>query len=592
MNNIIRVVFGKKTSTSSNEQRPAQPLSRKQCISNPEGGWEPTGFDDNGHYVILSRKTGQLVTLSPRSLDENTLRAVVGSQYCDQNYAEHDSKLEKKVFSPSCLAGEIREKCDGRGRVDLSRVRSPGFYFDAGQLVVHFGNEVYQARGEPVDTTPGEALYVSGPSLGFSFNTPAATQEEVRQLEEAVKGFNFQTTFDSVALLGWLVTAVFGAVVENRPILAVTAERGSGKTTLIEFLSRLLGQQAFRRDGVPTVAQVIYELENRSAALLVDEFEAKGTTKKAVEDFLSLVRTSFTKSTDARIARVIAGRMRSYNPPAGVLVAGIALPVFDDASDTRTVRVQMQPLTGGSQRATNSLLDLSNRDAVEELGARIRRMLIGRWHILVAAQKAVREMLVGFGHEARAADLFSPLVAGYVALTSEELPSQERLAALLEECQLTTVVVRDVQRDGEVCLSLLLNRRVAIFESVDGKSVKSHERIRDVVKRTIGSGSDTETRQGLIRQLEKFGLRPLWRRTDNEWKLIVATSEMNSGMRRLMQGTPWSSGGWKDVLSRLPGAVTGQQRVDGMSQKVVELCISPDLISPDTEGDYELPAGA
>lgn len=281
MNNIIRVIFGKKTFTSSNEQRPAQPLLHKQRISNPEGGWEPAGFDDNGHYVILSRKTGQLVTLSPRSLDENTLRAVVGSQYCDQNYAVHDSKLEQDVFSPRSLAGEIRQECDGRGRVDPSRVRSPGFYSDAGQLVVHFGNEVYQANGEPVDTTPGEALYVSGKSLGFSFNTSTATQEEVRRLEDAVKGFNFQGTFDSVALLGWFVTAVFGAVVENRPILAVTAERGSGKTTLIELLSRLLGPQAFRRDGVPTVAQVIYELENRSAALLVDEFEAKGAKKKA-----------------------------------------------------------------------------------------------------------------------------------------------------------------------------------------------------------------------------------------------------------------------------------------------------------------------
>lgn len=592
MNNIIRAVFGKKKSSSSNDQLPAQSLPRKQSISNPDGGWEPAGFDDNGHYVILSRKTGRLVTLSPRSLDENTLRAVVGSQYCDQNHGEHDSKLEKEVFSSTSLAGKIREECDGRGRVDLSSVRSPGFYSDTGGLVVHFGNEVYKASGDPVDTTPGEAVYVSGQCLGFSFNTPMATQEEVRRLEEAVRGFNFQTTFDSVALLGWFVTAVFGAVVENRPILAVTAERGSGKTTLIELLSALLGPQAFRRDGVPTVAQVIYELENRSAALLVDEFEANSAKKKPVEDFLSLVRTSFTKSTDARIARVIAGRIRLYNPPAGVLVAGIALPAFDDASDTRTVRIQMQPLTAGSQRATNPLLDLSNRNAVEELGAKIRRMLIGRWDVLVTAQKVVRRMLIGFGHEARAADLFSPLIAGYVALTSEELLSQERLAALLEECQLTTVVVRDVQRDGEVCLSLLLNRRVVIFEAVGGKLVKSHERIRDVIRRIIGSDADTETRQALIRQLEKFGLRPLWRCATNEWKLVVATSEMNSGMRRLMQGTPWSSGGWKDVLSRLPGAVMGQQRVDGMSQKVVELCISPDLISPDSEGDYELPADA
>jgi hypothetical protein len=103
---------------------------------------------------------------------------------------------------------------------------------------------------------------------------------------------------------------------------------------------------------------------------------------------------------------------------------------------------------------------------------------------------------------------------------------------------------------------------------------------------------DLETRQALIKQLEKFGLRPVWKRSANEWKLVVATSEMNTGMRRLMQGTPWSSGGLKDVLSRLPGAIIGQQRVDGMSQKVVELCLGEELIAPDFDGGYELPQAA
>ncbi len=324
MNKIIHASFGKKSSTPGTDDVAARTQYNKQRISHPEGGWEPVGFDDKGHYVILSRKTGRLVTLSSKSLDEKTLLGVVGSQYCAQNHLVHDSKLEKEVFSPSSLEDAIREECDGRGLVDLRQVRSPGFYVDDGALLVHFGNEVYESNGEPVDTTPGKTVYVSGESLGFLFGTSIATPEEVQGLEKAVKGFNFRSRFDGVALLGWFVTAVFGAVVGHRPILAVTAERGSGKTTLIELLSALLGPQAFRRDGVPTVAQVIYELENRSAALLVDEFEAKGTKKKPVEDFLELARTSFTLSKDARIARVIAGRLRSYNPPAGVLVAGIA----------------------------------------------------------------------------------------------------------------------------------------------------------------------------------------------------------------------------------------------------------------------------
>ena len=592
MNKIIHAVFGKKTSISSDKQRPAQTLYGMQCISNPDGGWEPVGFDEKGHYVLLSRKTGRLVTLGPRSLDGSTLRAVIGSQHCDENYAETDSKLEKEVFSHDELAETIRKECDAQGLVNLGGIRSPGFYCDDGKLLVHFGNEVYYANGRPVDTTPRSTIYESGPSLGFSFGTPAATQEEVQRLEEVVRGFNFQTSFGSVAVLGWFATAVFGAVVDNRPILAVTAERGSGKTTLIELLSAMLGPQAMRRDGVPTVAQVIYELENRSAALLVDEFEAQGSKKKPLEDFLSLVRTSFTKSKDARITRVIAGRMRSFNPPAGVLVAGIALPVFDDASNTRTVRIQMQMLSTNSPRVSSPLLDSSNRDEIEEFGARIRRLLVGRWDVLVSTQKIVRGMLVGLGHEARAADLFSPLIAGYVALTSEELPSQQRLEELLEECQLTTAEVKTVHRDGDLCLSLLLNRRVVIYEAVGGKPVKSHKRVRDVIGRIMSSYLDDEMRRALMRQLEKFGLRPLWKSTTNQWKLVVATSEMNNGLRRLMQGTPWSSGGWKDVLSRVHGAVMGQQRVDGMSQKVVELCLTEDLISPESGDEYELPEAA
>lgn len=38
--------------------------------------------------------------------------------------------------------------------------------------------------------------------------------------------------------------------------------------------------------------------------------------------------------------------------------------------------------------------------------------------------------------------------------------------------------------------------------------------------------------------------------------------------------------------------VMGQQRVDGMSQKVVELCLTEELISPDSDGEYELPEAA
>lgn len=106
-----------------------------------------------------------------------------------------------------------------------------------------------------------------------------------------------------------------------------------------------------------------------------------------------------------------------------------------------------------------------------------------------------------------------------------------------------------------------------MFCTVGGKVVKSHERIRDVIRCVVGSEAAAETRQSLILQLEKFGLRPMWKTATKEWKLMVCTSEMNSGMRRLMTGTPWSSGGWRDVLSRLPGAMSGSSALMACHRK-------------------------
>ncbi|MEM8518314.1 hypothetical protein [Janthinobacterium sp. CAN_S7] len=168
------------------------------------------------------------------------------------------------------------------------------------------------------------------------------------------------------------------------------------------------------------------------------------------------------------------------------------------------------------------------------------------------------------------------------------------LAAFTQFAVMTTLRRSEVcsLRWEELCLSLLLNRRAVIYEAVGGKPVKSHKRVRDVIARIMSSDLDDEMRRALMRQLEKFGLRPLWKSTTNQWNLVVAASEMNGGLRRLMQGTPWSSGGWKDVLSRVPAAVMGQQRVDGMSQKVVELCLTEDLISPESGDEYELPEAA
>lgn len=559
------------------------------AITWPDGGWEPAGYDLNGNYVVLSRKTGQLMTLRAQDLEEKKLVLMLGQSILD-DHRQLNPKTKDEEFSKDDLLECIQESCDAMGLFDSTRVRGPGLYREGEDLVVNFGDHVATSDGQPRLTAPlrtGSA-YQSGPALGFSMQTPIASGKDIASLVHAMNSFGLRRSGDAKLLMGWLAMAFYGPVLAHRPIVAITAERGAGKTTMLEFFAQLLGPQAMRRDGVPTVAQVIYELDKRPAALLVDELEARRSKVVAVENFLETLRIGFSNASGHRLSRVIGGKQRYFNAPAGVLVAGIGLPAFNPATESRTVRICLNALEKDSQATYQPLFDSAREHETMELGSRVRRMLLTRWPVMRDAMNAIRPMLITLGHESRSADKYSPLIAGFLAMTCDAVPSIEELRELLTELELLKPHEQVVERDADVCLRVLLDRKVAVFiPNVEKSSSKVHLTIREMVQ-AIVNGPE-ETRKPLTMQMEEFGVRPIWNRADKAWKLAVCASEHHNGMRRLMQRTDWALGGWKDVLLRMPGAESTVQKVAKTAQRVVLMDMPEELLMPAEEGNYEFP---
>lgn len=586
----VLTFFTKNKQSTANLPAPGDaPTPHVSSITYPGGGWEPLGYNLDGSYVVLSRKTGQPVTLRAQDLNEKKLLVSLG-QGARNACMVYDPDLEQEVFDPAALSNSIGESCDSMGLFDQARVRGPGLYSEGDDLVINFGEEVATASGNPVDTAPTKLgpVYQSGPSLGFELSTPCASESDVQLVTTAIRSFSLARSSDFIYLLGWLVMAILGQVLNHRPILAITAERGSGKTTLIELFSRLLGPQAMRRDGIPTLPQVIYELTQKSAALLVDEVEARGAKRSAaIEHFLDSLNIFFTNSSARRMSRVHGGKLQYFGVPCGVLLAGIGLPALGSATDSRAVRVCMDPLSAESSQRYEPLFDPARENDTVALGARLRRLVVTRYPVLRETQALLRPMLIALGHEARAADKFSTLISGYVALTKSTASSAEELRQLIELLELSTPERVVTERDAEVCQRVLLGRKVAIFTMRGGERAKSHEPIREVISRVIHG--KTEDRTALTMQLEQFGVRPLWVKDAKCWKIAVCTSEQHEGMRRLMQHTDWARGGWKDVLSRLPGAQTGVQRVAKVSQRVVMFDMPSDLLAAPADEVYDFP---
>jgi energy-coupling factor transporter ATP-binding protein EcfA2 len=529
------------------------------------------------------------MTLRAQDLEEKKLVLMLGPRILeDYRVANPNTKADE--FSKLDLIKSIREGCDDMGLFDNTRVRGPGLYRKGDELVVNFGDQVANSEGSPVHTAPEVtgAAYQSGPDLGFSMQTPVASKKDIDSLVGAMKTFCLRRSGDAKLLLGWFAMAFYGPVLSHRPIVAITAERGAGKTTMLELFAQLLGPQAMRRDGVPTVAQVIYELDKRPAALLVDELEARRSKVVAIENFLETLRIGFSNSSGHRLSRVIGGKQRYFNAPAGVLVAGIGLPAFNPATESRTVRICLNALEKGSQASYQPLFDSAREHETTALGSRVRRLLLTRWSVMRESMNVVRPMLIALGHESRSADKYTPLIAGYLALTGTAVPVVEELRALLSELELLKPNEQVVERDADVCLGVLLDRKVAMFLPRESQTTtKLHMTIREVVQ-VIVHGPD-DVRKPLTMQLEDFGVRPLWSRADKAWRLAVCASEHHTGMRRLMQRTDWALGGWKDVLLRMPGAESMVQKVAKSAQRVVVMDMPPELMMPLDEGTYEFP---
>jgi hypothetical protein len=591
--NVIRYFFGHPDAAVNLPASAAVPdmhEPRDGRIASPEGGWEPAGTTADGSLVIQSLVSGRYCVLTAQDFNERKLWLQLGPDHCER-YTFTDPKTKKEKFDADALMREMVRSCQHMGLFDWSRVRGPGLYRDADELILNDGERVTTADGRRIVAAPDFSgpCYQTGSSPGFTVKTPCASDADLAQVLQAFGSFGFRTPGDLVAVLGWLVAVGYGSALDAQWMLLLTAEKGSGKTSLTELMRLLLGPQAYRRDGIPTAAQVLAALEERAMTVMVDEAESTADKRKVAELF-EVLRSGTQSSGQKNHARVRGGRLHHYNAPAGALLAGINLPAMDPATASRSIKVTLDTLP--QDAGYQALLDPARREETIELGARLRRLGVARWSVMRDTLRLARDVLTALGHDGRDASKWATVIAGYVTLTQDAPATAQRVEHLIGVLGVRQPEAVAIPRDGDACLSWMLGRKVAVLVSQGDERRKQHARIYDVIKEVV-HGPQQERRH-LIQQLELFGLRPLWSRGDGEtestWKLAVCSSHDNQGVRRLMQQSAWTQGGWKDAMVRLPGATSGVQRVAGRVERVVVLPMPAELLDTPAPDVYDLPS--
>lgn len=454
--------------------------------------------------------------------------------------------------------------CAYMGTFDLEdRVRGRGAWRDeAGGLIYHAGDAILiEGKWRPPGAH-GRFIYPGRPKIGRPWPRYEAEGEGSPgdTLYQGLQSWNWERPLlDPRLALGWVVLAMVGGALEQRPVGYVVGTEGAGKSTL-QKLFRLLMNGALLATSNTTQAGIYQKVKQDSVAVLVDEMEAKEDTR-TTDKILELARVAYSGDKMQRGGKDGVGQEFSVN--SSFLMSSIAMPPVDAQDASRMavlmLRERVKAATVDGVKPVDILTSLGLKDGkkVSEIGRQLLGRLVvwfqhdegrPRWDRLI---DAFRGALIDSGHSDRAADTFGTLAAGYHAAMRDTLPEAAELAEWTAMLRPDTLIeTSGREKTWRRCFIHMLDAQP--------------DALRQFAKKSAGEAlllfkNRPESSEDLNHILKMCGLSVSWPKGEPEtWDsarlFIPAKHPM---LNTLFTGTPWAGrmgapGPWLGVLRQMP----------------------------------------
>lgn len=390
----------------------------------------------------------------------------------------------------------------------------------------------------------------------------------MKKLLDAFATFNWKRgETDTTLLLGECVCMIMGGALAWRPLMWVTGDKGTGKSTLHEMLDHLLGGTLVRASD--TSAAGLYQaLKFSSRPVALDEMEASEDNRRA-QMVIQLARQSSSGGVVLRGGQDHAGV--EFTARSCFLFSSINLPPLLGQDRSRFAILELD-LWSGQEHGLDA-------DALHTLGRKLRRRVVDAWPKWEERLERWRQGLKRAGHSDRTADQFGTLLAAADLALNDKLPHADNVDEEIARQGLKELAEQaDDQPDWQKMLDHLAttpmdhaSRRrcnaAALMEIQTGRV-------------TIGADNPGAAQEAAARDLEAIGLKLVHfdgsADVPSGWWLAIANS--HQGLARVFEtptrshwaGRSGTVGVWVQAARRVPGAIWNNQvlRFNGVCMRV------------------------
>lgn len=524
---------------------------------------EPLGI--NGDLVYFLDQKRQLRTLKSKDVQRSVILALFGEKTdCLYDFwprFNKDGKLDG--WRPEQGGETLMKEAAKRGIWDIQdRVRGAGCWTDdEGKLVMHCGDVMIRGGETLVPGTIGRHVYPSGPPKPRPLEGDGQTAA-AEELLSLIKTWNWRRKdIDPHFLLGWIGAAMVGGALDWRPMVWVTGDKATGKSTLQKVISLVMGPGGILSSTDATAAGLWQSVGHASLPVALDELEAMEDNRKS-QNIIQLARVA---SSGGQVLRGGSDHKNaSFTVRSCFLFSSILIPPMLGQDISRMAILALDEL----QETAPPVLD---KIRLYNIGAALRRRLLDKWELLQRMIETYKHQLATAGHGGRGADQFGTLLACHDVLlydmeaSGDELEEWSRKLAKnnLAECE------SDLP-DHQRCIDFLLSAHADLWRGGERKNVA------DWIRQAAGvtSYNNDVNITDAEKALGSIGVRIL--RDTRPERDFILIANAHAGLADLYRETHWAGrsgtdGVWTQALRRIPGACATKKRIGGVSLRCTEI---------------------
>ena len=398
----------------------------------------PLGHAD-GNYFYTSNVNSQTIRIPSSGHNDKNLFQLAPFEYWKKVYSNGDK------VNWVLVASDLMDKCHKVGIFDPEKIRGRGVWTENGAFVINDGKN-----------TPQSSDYIYQKNIQRTLNTSNPyTNEEMQNHLAWFKKIIYKNPSDHIYLAGWVIQAqIFGAL-SWRFHVWLTGERGSGKSSLLEWISNMIPLSIISNDA--TQSGVRQKIGNDCTALLLDEVEPDSSRG---EGLVELARHMSSNNGQVKLRGTPGGRSITYSGQCVMLFGSIQLAKFTAADASRIYIIELDK-TLGRQTNDEYMTLKSGLNSIDH-----QRMFARAYQCLPSIKESFKEakryLTNKLSIESRLAEQISSALSCYHVFFSTAPMSETECANYIEDFSLlkSDFIEDNKESDTQKCFDDLMDAKV------------------------------------------------------------------------------------------------------------------------------------